>query len=60
MTSLNVHQLLFKAMSNIYTNVLEWICRARVVSDEMDAVWKTVINIKERILELLVRPLASI
>jgi symplekin len=40
-------------MTNLYKVVLTWLCKAKVVTDNMEAVWSSVVNIKDEILNLL-------
>ena len=40
-------------MTHLYKVALGWLCKAKVVTDNMEAVWSMVVNIKEEILNLL-------
>ena len=40
-------------MTHLYKVALGWLCRAKVVTDNMEAVWSMVVSIKEEILLLL-------
>ncbi len=45
--------VLLKAMTHLYKVALGWLCKAKTVTDNMEAVWTAVLSIKGEILNLL-------
>jgi symplekin len=40
-------------MSHLYKIALGWLCKAKTITDNMEAVWSAVLSIKDVILSLL-------
>lgn len=40
-------------MTHLYKVTLNWLCKAKTITDQMEAVWDAVVGIKEIIINLL-------
>ncbi len=51
--TVDVQKEVILAMTHLYPEALSWLCRARTITDDMEAAWNMVHSIKEIIVHLL-------
>jgi symplekin len=52
-SSVAVHKRVIQAMTHLYKVALSWLSKAKVITDDMEAVWNVICSIKEIITSLL-------